>query len=80
MSEYMNSLKIPTTRSLGVIMTDEKIKRDFSYSNNAEYERGAITCRFAPNFIRFGNFELLLSWENTKMAEQLFDYLFKYFN
>lgn len=31
MSEFMHSLHVPTTRSLGVVSTKEKIKRDFCY-------------------------------------------------
>lgn len=62
MSEYFNSIKIPTSRSLGIVKLDKKIKRDFTYQNDIEFESGAINCRIAENFIRFGNFEILSSW------------------
>ena len=32
--------------------------RDMFYDGNPEPEPGAIVCRVAPSFIRFGNFEL----------------------
>jgi uncharacterized protein YdiU (UPF0061 family) len=36
----------------------EQVERDMSYDGHPRDEPGAIVCRVAPSFIRFGNFEL----------------------
>lgn len=77
MSEFMNRLKVPTTRSLGVVKMNEKVKRDFVYNNEVTKEFGAITCRLASNFLRIGNFELLAVWKRKDLLEKLFDFIFQ---
>jgi uncharacterized protein YdiU (UPF0061 family) len=57
-SEAMHHLGIPTTRALCLIATGEEVLRDLLYDGNARNEPGAIVCRVAPSFVRFGNFEL----------------------
>lgn len=57
-SEAMQHLGVPTTRALSLILTGEKVERDMFYDGNRKAEPGAIVCRVAPSFIRFGNFEL----------------------
>ncbi len=57
-SEAMHHLGIPTTRALCLIGTGEAVERDMFYDGNRKREPGAIVCRAAPSFIRFGNFEL----------------------
>ena len=58
-SEAMHYLGVPTTRSLSLVLTGDQVLRDVLYNGNPAYEKGAIVCRVAPSFIRFGNFELI---------------------
>jgi len=57
-SEAMHHLGIPTTRALSLVATGDGVVRDMFYDGNAQVEPGAIVCRVAPSFTRFGNFEL----------------------
>src|SRR3569623_1592718 len=67
-SEVMHPLGVPTTRALSLVATGEAVMRDMFYAGNAKPEPGAIECRVAPSFIRFGNFDL--DWTpNTSDAE-----------
>ena len=58
-SEAVHFLGIPTTRALSVVATGDQVLRDMMYDGNAAYEPGAVVCRVAPSFLRFGNFEIL---------------------
>ena len=57
-SEAMHHLGIPTTRALSLVGTGEGVVRDMFYDGHPEVEPGAIVCRVAPSFLRFGHFEL----------------------
>jgi serine/tyrosine/threonine adenylyltransferase len=57
-SEAMHHLGVPTTRALSLVSTGDGVVRDMFYDGNRALEPGAIVCRVAPSFIRFGNFEL----------------------
>lgn len=78
-SEAMYNLGVPTTRSLALFSSGDMILRDILYNGNADYEKGAIVCRTAPSFIRFGNFELFASREDTKNLQLLADYTIKHY-
>ena len=56
-SEAMHHLGVPTTRALSLVPTGEHVVRDMLYDGNPAPEPGAVVCRVAPIFIRFGNFE-----------------------
>src|SRR5215510_16158369 len=58
-SEAMHHLGVPTTRALSLIATGDHVVRDMFYDGNPRPEPGAIVCRMAPSFLRFGNFEIL---------------------
>jgi uncharacterized protein YdiU (UPF0061 family) len=73
-SEAMHHLGVPTTRALSLVDTGELVVRDMFYDGNAKPERGAIVCRVAPSFIRFGNFELPASRGDTALLRQLVDF------
>ena len=60
-SEAMHHLGVPTTRALALVQTGDSVVRDMFYDGNDEPEPGAIVCRVAPTFIRFGHFELFAS-------------------
>ena len=78
-SEAMFHLGVPTTRALSLSLSGNKVLRDVMYDGNPEYEKGAIVCRVAPSFIRFGNFEILAARKDHKTLKQLADYTIKHF-
>ena len=73
-SEAMHHLGVPTTRALSLIVTGDDVVRDMFYNGNAAPERGAIVCRVAPSFIRFGNFEILSARDDFALLERLVDF------
>ena len=73
-SEAMHHLGIATTRALSLVATGEQVERDMFYDGNPKLEPGAIVCRVAPSFIRFGNFELPASRGDTALLTQLIDF------
>ncbi|WP_299217190.1 protein adenylyltransferase SelO [uncultured Aquimarina sp.] len=78
-SEAMYHLGVPTTRALSLAVTGDQVLRDMLYDGNAAYEKGAIVCRVAPSFIRFGNFEILAAHGDHKNLKLLADYTIKHF-
>ena len=78
-SEAMYHLRVPTTRALSLLTTGAEVERDMFYNGNPQMEPGAIVCRVAPTFIRFGNFELFTSRNQTDILRQLADYTIRYF-
>ena len=66
-SEAMHSLKIPTTRSLAVVKTGEKILRE-------TFLPGAILTRLASSHIRVGTFQYAVARQEKNILRQLFDY------
>ena len=73
-SEAMHHLGVPTTRALSLALTGNRVMRDMFYNGNAQYERGAVVCRVAQSFTRFGNFEIFASRKELDVLEQLVDY------
>ena len=73
-SEAMHHLGVPTTRALSLVLTGDGVERDMFYDGNAELEPGAITCRVAPSFVRFGHFEIHASRDDRATLEKLFRY------
>lgn len=73
-SEAMHHLGVPTTRALSLVATGEEVIRDMFYDGNARPEPGAIVCRVAPSFIRFGNFEILAARGDRDLLAQLVDF------
>lgn len=78
-SEAMYHLGIPSTRVLSLALTGDQVLRDVLYNGNPAYEKGAVICRVAPSFIRFGNFEILSAREDMDTLKKLTDYTIKYF-
>ncbi|HUW52606.1 MAG TPA: YdiU family protein [Rhodanobacter sp.] len=73
-SEAMHHLGVPTTRALSLVDTGEAVVRDMFYDGHAAPEPGAIVCRVAPSFIRFGHFELPASRGDTALLRKLADF------
>jgi len=66
-SEAMNSLNIPTTRSLAVVKTGENIQRETAL-------QGAILTRVASSHIRVGTFQYIAAREKENELKTLLDY------
>jgi uncharacterized protein YdiU (UPF0061 family) len=77
-AEAMHYLGVPTTRSLSLMLSGDPVLRDVLYNGNPAYEKGAIVCRVAPSFIRFGNFELFASRKDLVTLQLLADYTIKH--
>lgn len=73
-AEAMHHLGVPTTRSLSILTSGDQVLRDIMYNGNPAYEKGAIVCRVAPSFIRFGNFEIFASRNDVNNLKKLADY------
>jgi len=76
-SEAMHALGVPTTRSLSLALSGDEVLRDVMYDGNPEYEKGAIVCRMANTFIRFGSFEIFTARQDLESLQQLADYTIK---
>ncbi len=74
-SEAMHYLGVPTTRALSLVGTGEMVVRDMFYDGHPTPEPGAIVCRVAPCFVRFGHFEILAAQREPELAKQLADYV-----
>lgn len=69
-SEAMNALGIPTTRSLSVVETGEKIIRE-------DYLKGAVLTRIASSHIRVGTFQFASRFGKVDDLKKLADYTIK---
>jgi uncharacterized protein YdiU (UPF0061 family) len=73
-SEAMAHLGVPTTRALCLVATGQDVVRDMFYDGHAAPEPGAVVCRVAPSFLRFGHFELPAARGDTALLRQLVDF------
>jgi serine/tyrosine/threonine adenylyltransferase len=73
-SEAMHHLGVPTTRALSLVTTGEQVMRDMFYDGNAAPEPGAIVCRVAPSFLRFGSFELPAARGDVGLLKNIADF------
>ncbi|MFS8138118.1 MAG: protein adenylyltransferase SelO [Thermomonas sp.] len=73
-SEAMHHLGIPTTRALSLVATGDAVVRDMFYDGHARPEPGAVVCRVAPSFLRFGHFELPARRGDVDLLRQLADF------
>ncbi|MFT4662023.1 MAG: hypothetical protein ACI8XB_002310 [Patiriisocius sp.] len=78
-SEAMHHLGVPTTRSLSLSLSGDQVMRDMLYDGNSELEPGAIVCRVAPTFLRFGSFQIFASRGDHENLKKLTDYTIKHF-
>jgi serine/tyrosine/threonine adenylyltransferase len=74
-SEAMHFLGVPSTRALSLVGTGDVVMRDMFYDGNAQPEPGAIVCRVAPSFVRFGNFEIHASQGERDALQRLANYV-----
>jgi uncharacterized protein YdiU (UPF0061 family) len=73
-SEAMHFLGVPTTRALSLVATGEAVIRDMFYDGHPAPEPGAVVCRVAPSFVRFGNFQIL----EEDLRRRLADYVIRH--
>jgi serine/tyrosine/threonine adenylyltransferase len=73
-SEAMHHLGVPTTRALSLVVTGDTVVRDMFYDGHPQHEPGAIVCRLAPSFIRFGHFELPAARGDIALLKRLVDF------
>ncbi len=78
-SEAMFALGVPTTRSLSLMLTGDEVLRDVLYNGNSAMEPGAVVCRVAPSFVRFGNFQLLAARNSIVELEKLTKHVIQHF-
>ncbi|KOM36594.1 hypothetical protein LR48_Vigan02g274400 [Vigna angularis] len=79
-SEAMHHLGIPTTRALCLVTTGKLVTRDMFYDGNPKEEPGAIVCRVAQSFLRFGSYQIHASRgeEDLGLVRVLADYTIKH--
>ena len=65
----MHYLGVPTTRALSLVGTGDTVVRDMFYDGNPEAEPGAVVCRVAPTFVRFGNFQILAAQQELDVLK-----------
>lgn len=73
-SEAMYHLGVPTTRALSLALTGEYVIRDMFYNGNPKAEPGAVVCRVAPSFIRFGTFQIFAARRELDLLKNITDY------
>ena len=78
-SEAMFHLGVPTTRALSLVLTGDQVLRDVMYNGNPAYEKGAIVCRVAPSFVRFGSFQIFAVRQDLENLKRLTDYTIRHF-
>ena len=76
-SEAMFHLGVPTTRALSLVGTGEAVIRDMFYDGHPAPEPGAVVCRVAPSFLRFGNFQILAANNELDALRTLADYVIR---
>jgi uncharacterized protein YdiU (UPF0061 family) len=74
-SEAMHFLGVPTTRALSLVATGEPVTRDMFYDGNPQDEPGAVVCRVAPSFVRFGNFQIHVATGEAEPLKRLHQYV-----
>ncbi|KAA5828025.1 YdiU family protein [Algibacter amylolyticus] len=76
-SEAMFHLGVPTTRALSLSLSGDQVLRDVLYNGNSAYEKGAIVCRTAETFLRFGSYQIFAARQDNKTLKTLVDYTIK---
>jgi len=61
------------------VNTGEQVMRDMLYDGHPTYESGAVVCRLAPSFIRFGNFQIFAARDQHDELRQLADFTIRYY-
>jgi uncharacterized protein YdiU (UPF0061 family) len=78
-SEAMYHLGVPTTRALSLAVTGEPVMRDLLYDGHPANEPGAVVCRVAPSFLRFGSYEIHTARDDHDTLRRLVRYTLERF-
>jgi serine/tyrosine/threonine adenylyltransferase len=73
-SEAMHHLGVPTTRALSLVATGQPVMRDMLYDGHPAEEQGAVVCRVAPSFLRFGSYEIHRAREDFTTLKKLVEF------
>ena len=73
-SEAMHHLGVPTTRALSLVATGQPVMRDMLYDGHPAEEPGAVVCRVARTFLRFGSYEIHTSRDDHATLKKLVDF------
>jgi uncharacterized protein YdiU (UPF0061 family) len=73
-SEAMHHLGVPTTRALSLTLTGAQVLRDMLYDGRPALEPGAVVCRVAPSFTRFGHFQMLAARGEIELLRKFVHY------
>ncbi|MDZ7671031.1 MAG: YdiU family protein [Gammaproteobacteria bacterium] len=73
-SEAMHFLGVPTTRALSLTLSGESVVRDILYDGHPAPEPGAVVCRVARSFTRFGHFEILAARREHDLLARFTDF------
>ncbi len=76
-SEAMHHLGVPTTRALSLVLTGQPVMRDLLYDGHPAAEPGAVVCRVAPSFLRFGSYEIHAARDNVDTLRTLVRFTFE---
>ncbi|MFT4978886.1 MAG: hypothetical protein ACI8S6_004796 [Myxococcota bacterium] len=72
-SEAMAHLGVPTTRALSLVTTGDDVPRDMFYTGDVRMEPGAVVCRVAPSFLRFGSYQIHAARGDHDLLRRLLD-------
>jgi serine/tyrosine/threonine adenylyltransferase len=78
-SEAMHHLGVPTTRALSLVLTGAPVMRDLLYDGHPADEPGAVVCRVAPTFLRFGSYEIHAARDDVDTLRRLVRFTLKRF-
>lgn len=73
-SQAMAALGVPTTDALCLLTTGAAVVRDVLYDGHPRPEPGAIVCRVARSFLRFGSLQLPASRGDAALLQALLDF------
>jgi uncharacterized protein YdiU (UPF0061 family) len=65
---------VPTTRALSLVLTGQPVSRDMLYDGHPADEPGAVVCRVARSFLRFGSYEIHSAREDRETLKRLVDF------
>ena len=83
----MHFLNIPTTRAATLVTSQSTVERDPFYDGRVLDEKCTVVSRLAPNYFRFGSFEIFKggngrsgpSAGNEILRKQLLDHVLQYY-
>ncbi|XDV46956.1 hypothetical protein PO909_016749 [Leuciscus waleckii] len=76
-SEAMHFLRVPTSRALSLVVSEEPVWRDPFYNGSVIKERGAVVLRLAKSWFRIGSLEILTRTGELDVLRTLLDFVIK---